>query len=60
MFDDDDDEKKNQFVNAFGSLTCMQKMDRNHDGVVTIDEFLDCCRYDQAIKNSMLVFDSSI
>lgn len=52
--------KKNQFVNAFGSLTCIQKMDRNHDGVVTIDEFLDCCRYDQAIKNSMLVFDSSI
>jgi hypothetical protein len=34
-------------------------MDRNHDGVVTIDEFLDCCRYDQAITNSMLVFDSS-
>lgn len=34
-------------------------MDRNHDGVVTIDEFLDCCRCDQAIKNSMLVFDSS-
>lgn len=34
-------------------------MDRNHDGVVTIDEFLECCRCDQAIKNSMLVFDSS-
>lgn len=37
-----------------------QKMDRNHDGVVTIDEFLDCCRYDKAISNSMLVFDSTI
>lgn len=35
-------------------------MDKNHDGVVTIDEFLDCCRCDQAIKNSMLVFDSTI
>lgn len=35
-------------------------MDRNHDGVVTIDEFLDCCRCDQAITNSMLVFDSTI
>lgn len=37
-----------------------QKMDRNHDGVVTIDEFLECCRCDQAITNSMLVFDSTI
>ncbi|KAL7029343.1 hypothetical protein ACKWTF_006197 [Chironomus riparius] len=36
------------------------KMDRNHDGVVTIDEFLDCCRCDKAIMNSMLVFDSTI
>lgn len=35
-------------------------MDRNHDGVVTIDEFIDCCRCDQAITNSMLVFDSTI
>lgn len=34
-------------------------MDLNNDGVVTIDEFLNCCRCDQAIKNSMLVFDSS-
>lgn len=35
-------------------------MDRNHDGVVTIDEFLNCCKTDQAITNSMLVFDSTI
>lgn len=28
--------------------------------MVTIDEFLDCCRCDQAITNSMLVFDSTI
>lgn len=35
-------------------------MDRNHDGVVTMDEFLECCRCDQAITNSMLVFDSTI
>lgn len=41
-------------------LKTTQKMDRNHDGVVTIDEFLDCCRCDQAITNSMLVFDSTI
>lgn len=37
-----------------------QKMDRNKDGVVTIDEFLECCRRDHAISNSMLVFDSTI
>lgn len=35
-------------------------MDRNRDGVVTIDEFLECCRCDPAITNSMLVFDSTI
>ena len=35
-------------------------MDCNHDGVVTIDEFLNCCKTDQAITNSMLVFDSTI
>lgn len=44
----------------FFSFWIVQKMDRNHDGVVTIDEFLDCCRCDQAITNSMLVFDSTI
>lgn len=36
-----------------------QKMDMNRDGVVTLDEFLDCCRNDDAISQSMAVFDSS-
>lgn len=36
-----------------------QKMDMNGDGVVTLDEFLDCCRNDDAISRSMAVFDSS-
>lgn len=34
-------------------------MDLNRDGVVTLDEFLDCCRNDDAISRSMAVFDSS-
>ncbi|XP_065342372.1 Kv channel-interacting protein 4 isoform X3 [Cloeon dipterum] len=37
-----------------------QKMDQNHDGVVTLDEFLACCTQDEAISHSMCVFDSSI
>ncbi|XP_022189171.1 Kv channel-interacting protein 1 isoform X2 [Nilaparvata lugens] len=37
-----------------------QKMDRNNDGVVTLDEFLECCLNDEDITNSMAVFDSSI
>lgn len=34
-------------------------MDVNRDGVVTLDEFLECCRNDDAISRSMAVFDSS-
>ncbi|XP_018565548.1 Kv channel-interacting protein 4-like [Anoplophora glabripennis] len=37
-----------------------QKMDKNRDGVVTLDEFLECCRKDEGISTSMAVFDSSI
>ncbi|KOB75901.1 Uncharacterized protein OBRU01_05739, partial [Operophtera brumata] len=36
-----------------------QKMDLNRDGVLTIDEFLDCCLRDEALIRSMGVFDSS-
>lgn len=35
-------------------------MDVNRDGVVTLDEFLDCCRKDEAISQSMAVFDTAI
>ncbi|KAL3278041.1 hypothetical protein HHI36_013382 [Cryptolaemus montrouzieri] len=37
-----------------------QKMDKNRDGVVTLDEFLECCQSDADISSSMAVFDSSI
>lgn len=35
-------------------------MDVNHDGVVTREEFLECCRRDHNISMSMAVFDSTI
>lgn len=35
-------------------------MDSNRDGVITIEEFLDCCRKDKLISDSMSVFDSTI
>nr|XP_023021625.1 Kv channel-interacting protein 4-like [Leptinotarsa decemlineata] len=37
-----------------------QKMDKNRDGVVTLDEFLECCQKDESISSSMNVFDTSI
>ncbi|CAH2084922.1 unnamed protein product [Euphydryas editha] len=36
-----------------------QKMDLNRDGVLTMDEFLDCCLRDEEITRSMGVFDSN-
>lgn len=35
-------------------------MDRNKDGVVTLEEFLECCTNDEDISRSMAVFDSAI
>ncbi|NXY33076.1 KCIP2 protein, partial [Pomatorhinus ruficollis] len=37
-----------------------QKMDRNKDGVVTIEEFLESCQKDENIMRSMQLFDSVI
>ncbi|CAH1989852.1 unnamed protein product [Acanthoscelides obtectus] len=37
-----------------------QKMDKNKDGVVTLDEFLECCTSDEVITRSMAVFDTAI
>jgi len=34
-------------------------MDQNKDGVVTLEEFLDCCMRDEDISRSMAVFNSS-
>ncbi|XP_020776941.1 Kv channel-interacting protein 2-like isoform X1 [Boleophthalmus pectinirostris] len=37
-----------------------QKMDRNQDGVVTIDEFIESCKKDENIMQSMQLFDNVI
>uniref|UniRef100_UPI00358EB56F Kv channel-interacting protein 4-like isoform X2 n=1 Tax=Myxine glutinosa TaxID=7769 RepID=UPI00358EB56F len=37
-----------------------QKMDRNKDGVVTIDEFIDTCKKDENIMQSMQLFENVI
>ncbi|XP_037545610.1 Kv channel-interacting protein 2-like isoform X4 [Nematolebias whitei] len=37
-----------------------QKMDKNKDGVVTIDEFLETCQKDENILQSMHMFDNVI
>uniref|UniRef100_A0A3Q4AYM2 EF-hand domain-containing protein n=1 Tax=Mola mola TaxID=94237 RepID=A0A3Q4AYM2_MOLML len=37
-----------------------QKMDKNHDGVVTIEEFLETCQKDENIMQSMHMFDNVI
>ncbi|XP_039857083.1 Kv channel-interacting protein 2-like isoform X3 [Simochromis diagramma] len=37
-----------------------QKMDRNNDGVVTIDEFIESCKKDENIMQSMQLFDNVI
>ncbi|KAL8187465.1 UNVERIFIED_CONTAM: Kv channel-interacting protein 4 [Gekko kuhli] len=37
-----------------------QKMDRNKDGVVTIEEFIESCQKDENIMSSMKLFDNVI
>ncbi|XP_041089386.1 calsenilin-like isoform X1 [Polyodon spathula] len=37
-----------------------QKMDRNQDGVVTIDEFMETCQKDENIMSSMQLFENVI
>ncbi|KAK1800460.1 hypothetical protein P4O66_005499, partial [Electrophorus voltai] len=37
-----------------------QKMDRNRDGVVTIDEFMETCQKDENIMTSMKLFENVI
>lgn len=37
-----------------------QKMDRNRDGVVTIDEFIETCQKDENIMSSMQLFENVI
>ncbi|XP_029287736.1 Kv channel-interacting protein 2-like [Cottoperca gobio] len=40
--------------------TFFQKMDKNNDGVVTIEEFLETCQKDESIMQSMHMFDNVI
>nr|XP_061844306.1 Kv channel-interacting protein 2-like [Nerophis lumbriciformis] len=40
--------------------TFFQKMDKNNDGVVTIEEFLETCHKDENIMQSMHMFDNVI
>uniref|UniRef100_A0A8B9L8T7 Kv channel interacting protein 3b, calsenilin n=2 Tax=Astyanax mexicanus TaxID=7994 RepID=A0A8B9L8T7_ASTMX len=37
-----------------------QKMDRNRDGVVTIEEFIETCQKDESIMSSMQLFENVI
>ncbi|XP_014016995.1 calsenilin isoform X3 [Oncorhynchus tshawytscha] len=47
------DEAPSEHVDKF-----FQKMDRNRDGVVTIDEFIETCQKDENIMNSMQLFEN--
>ena len=59
---------ENAVVSKLISVSCesilsvlhLQKMDQNHDGLVSMEEFLDCCSKDENITKSMSVFDSVI
>ncbi|XP_053693208.1 Kv channel-interacting protein 4-like [Sabethes cyaneus] len=35
-----------------------EKMDRNCDGKITLDEFIECCTNDESIRRSIAVFDT--
>ncbi|NWU96240.1 CSEN protein, partial [Upupa epops] len=37
-----------------------QKMDKNGDGVVTFEEFLETCQEDKDIMNSLQIFENTI
>ncbi|XP_077456498.1 Kv channel interacting protein 3a, calsenilin isoform X1 [Stigmatopora argus] len=49
------DEAPSEHVDKF-----FQKMDRNRDGVVTIEEFIETCQKDENIMNSMQLFENVI
>ncbi|KAF9407006.1 hypothetical protein HW555_012822, partial [Spodoptera exigua] len=52
-------EEMTEIVTAIYDLMGKIKMDLNRDGVLTLDEFLDCCLRDEDISRSMGVFDSN-
>ncbi|KAK1787023.1 hypothetical protein P4O66_017399, partial [Electrophorus voltai] len=49
------DEAPSEHVEKF-----FQKMDRNRDGVVTIEEFIETCQKDENIMSSMQLFENVI
>ncbi|KAM6975936.1 calsenilin-like isoform 1-T1 [Tautogolabrus adspersus] len=49
------DDSPSEHVDRF-----FQKMDRNRDGVVTIDEFIETCQKDENIMASMQLFENVI
>ncbi|XP_053480185.1 Kv channel interacting protein 3a, calsenilin isoform X2 [Ictalurus furcatus] len=49
------DEAPSEHVEKF-----FQKMDRNQDGVVTIEEFIETCQKDENIMSSMQLFENVI
>ncbi|TSO88061.1 Calsenilin [Bagarius yarrelli] len=46
-------------INKDGYIT-KEKMDRNQDGVVTIEEFIETCQKDENIMSSMQLFENVI
>ncbi|VTJ85246.1 Hypothetical predicted protein, partial [Marmota monax] len=46
-------------INKDGYIT-KEKMDKNKDGVVTIDEFIESCQKDENIMRSMQLFENVI
>ncbi|XP_028313153.1 calsenilin isoform X5 [Gouania willdenowi] len=52
------DEAPSEHVDKFFQV--LIKMDRNRDGVVTIEEFIETCQKDENIMNSMQLFENVI
>ncbi|XP_061554231.1 calsenilin-like isoform X2 [Phycodurus eques] len=46
--------------NKYVKANIFQKMDRNRDGAVTIDEFIETCQKDESIMSSMQLFENVI
>lgn len=47
------------FKNFLIIFSIPKKMDMNQDGVITLDEFVECCRNDETISQNLAAFDSS-
>ncbi|KAJ6668080.1 hypothetical protein lerEdw1_016401 [Lerista edwardsae] len=45
-------------INSEFGLSILQKMDKNKDGVVTLDEFIESCQEDDNIMRSLQLFEN--